>query len=518
MTTTDRDDEATGTARVMTQTTPVLVMRGIRKSFAGNEVLHGVDLEVRPGEIHALVGHNGAGKSTLIKVLGGVYADYRGDIALGGEPVRFAQPQDSLAAGVAVIHQEFSLVPGFDAAQNLALGHEPRRQVGLVDHGAVQEQGRALLERLGLEVPLGVPARDLSVAHQQLTEIAKALSRDARVLVMDEPTSRLARAEREALFAIMRRVSAQGVGIIYISHFLDEVLAVADRVTVLRDGTAVLTCPSDELTVDSLAEHIVGQAVAAARTAGQAPDPAAPVVLELEQFGQRGRRGSTLQVRAGQVLGLAGLVGSGRSSFLESLCAARPAQGSMRLRGAAVRFGSPADAAARGVVLVPEDRKHKGVVMQRGVDENIVLTALSRAYARGGLVRTRRRREAVRASIQRFGIRTPSPESPVASLSGGNQQKTLIARASAAAPVVLLLDQPTAGVDIGAKAEIYTQVRALAAQGVACVVASDELEELLALCDDIAVVRSGEVGPAQRAADLDEPTLLAQISSKGEHA
>lgn len=500
----------------MTQTTPVLEMRGIRKSFAGNEVLHGVDLEVRPGEIHALVGHNGAGKSTLIKVLGGVYADYRGDIVLGGATVRFAQPQDSLAAGVAVIHQEFSLVPGFDAAQNLALGHEPRRQVGLVDHSATQAQGAALLERLGLEVPLGVPARELSVAHQQLTEIAKALSRDARVLVMDEPTSRLARAEREALFAIMRRVSAQGVGIIYISHFLDEVLAVADRVTVLRDGAAITTCAADALTVDLLAEHIVGQSIAE-RTPHQATDDSAPVVLELEQFGQRGRRGATLQVRAGQVLGLAGLVGSGRSSLLEALCAARPTQGSMRLRGAPVRFGSPADAAARGVVLVPEDRKHKGVVMQRGVDENIVLTALSRKYARAGIVRMGLRRRAVRASIQRFGIRTPSPESPIAALSGGNQQKTLIARASEADPVVLLLDQPTAGVDIGAKGEIYAQVRALAAQGVACLVASDELEELLVLCDDIAVVRSGDIGPAQRVAGLDEPTLLAQISSKGDH-
>ncbi|MBO3089815.1 sugar ABC transporter ATP-binding protein [Cellulomonas dongxiuzhuiae] len=501
----------------MTETTPVLVMRGIRKSFAGNEVLHGVDLEVRPGEIHALVGHNGAGKSTLIKVLGGVYADYSGDIVLGGAPTRFAQPQDSLAAGVAVIHQEFSLVPEFDAAQNLALGHEPRRRVGLVDHRATQAQGKALLERLGLTVPLGVPSRDLSVAHQQLTEIAKSLSRDARILVMDEPTSRLARAEREALFAIMRSVSARGVGIIYISHFLDEVLAVADRVTVLRDGTAVTTCPAGELTVDRLAEHIVGQSIAD-RAPNAAGDDAAPVVLELEQFGQRGRRGATLQVRAGQVLGLAGLVGSGRSSFLESLCAARPAQGSMRLGGAPVRFGSPADAAARGVVLVPEDRKHKGVIMQRGVDENIVLTALSRKYARKGVVRGGLRRRAVRASIQRFGIRTPSPESPIAALSGGNQQKTLIARASEADPVVLLLDQPTAGVDIGAKGEIYAQVRALAAQGVACVVASDELEELLVLCDDIAVVRSGQIGPAQRVADLDEPTLLAQISSKGDHA
>lgn len=501
----------------MTDTMPLLTMRGIRKSFAGNEVLHGVDLTVDVKQIHALVGHNGAGKSTLINVLGGLYGDYQGEILLRGRPVRLSKPQESLSVGVSVIHQEFSLVPDFDATENLALGHEPRRRAGLIDHRAILVDGRALLDSLGLDIPTGVPARHLSVAHQQLTEIAKALSRDASILVMDEPTSRLALAERQALFEIIRRVRDEGVGVVYISHFLDEVLAIADRVTVLRDGNVVLTGSADELSVDDLAALIVGESPATPSTQAEQKLASGAMVLELDHFGQRGRPGNSLQVRAGQVLGLAGLVGSGRSSVLEAVCGARPASGNLRLHGSLVRLHSPAVAAKLGVVLVPEDRKNKGLVMQRGVGENIVLTALSRDYARAGIIKISERRKAVQRAIRRFGIRAASDEAPVGSLSGGNQQKTLIARASESYPVLMLLDQPTAGVDIGAKGEIYAQLRTLAEQkGVACIIASDELEELLTLCDYITVVRSGVVGPVHKAADLDEPTLLAWISSKGE--
>lgn len=495
-----------------------LEMRGIRKSFLGNEVLHGVDLEVRPGQVHALVGHNGAGKSTLIKVLGGLYADYTGDITIDGAPVRFHEPQASLAAGVAVIHQEFALVPEFDAAQNLTLGNEPRRTAGLIDHAAVQRDGAELLRRFGIEIPARVPSRLLSVAHQQLTEIAKALSRDARILVMDEPTSRLARSERDALFGIIRELTGRGVAIIFISHFLDEVLAIADTVTVLRDGNRVLTAPSGELTVDQLAEHIVGAAATVRAPRETTRSTPGDVVLELVGFGQHGRLPNDLQVRAGQVLGLAGLVGSGRSSVLESICGARPSQGTLRLHGRPARIASPAVAAALGVLLVPEDRKHKGLVLQRPVGENIVLTALSRRFARFGIIRRSARRAAVADAMQRFDVRARSSEDPVASLSGGNQQKALLARAAVARPSVLLLDQPTAGVDIGAKEEIYQQVRELAAQGVACVVASDELKELLVLCDTVAVVRSGRVSEPRDVSTTDEATLMAEMSSKGVHA
>ena len=500
---------------MITGTAPLLQMHGIRKSFSGNEVLHGVDLRVNAGEIHALVGHNGAGKSTLIKVLGGLYGDYAGEIHLDGSPVRFSEPQESLAAGIAVIHQEFALVPEFDAAQNLALGHEPRRQVGLVDHVAIEREGAALLDRFGIAVPAGVPSRLLSVAHQQLTEIAKALSRDARVLVMDEPTSRLTRSERDALFTIIRSLSARGVAVIYISHFLDEVLAIADTVTVLRDGDRVATTPASAVTLKALAEQIVGRAVLAHPPREALVHEPGPVVLQLDDFGQVGRPGNSLAIRSGQVLGLAGLVGSGRSSLLESICGARPNRGVLRVRGEVVRVHSPAVASRRGIVLVPEDRKNKGLVMQRPLAENLVLTALSRRFSRLGLVRRAARRAAVIDAVQRFDVRAHSVEDPVGSLSGGNQQKALIARANTAQPSVLLLDQPTAGVDIGAKSEIYAHIRDLAAQGVACLVASDELDELLLLCDEVAVVRSGTVGRPQDAGTIDEPTLLAQIGSKG---
>lgn len=495
-----------------------LEMRGIRKSFLGNEVLHGVDLDVHAGQVHALVGHNGAGKSTLIKVLAGLYGDYTGDITIDGASVRFHEPQASLAAGVAVIHQEFALVPEFDAAQNLILGHEPRRAAGLVDHDAVQRDGAALLRRFGITIPMGVPSRQLSVAHQQLTEIAKALSRDARILVMDEPTSRLARSERDALFGIIRDLTGRGVAVIYISHFLDEVLAIADTVTVLRDGHRVASAAASALTLSELAEHIVGRAALANPPREVTRSEPGEVVLELIGFGQRDRPVNDLTVRAGQVLGLAGLVGSGRSAVLESICGARPARGLLRLNGHPVKVASPAVAAALGVVLVPEDRKAKGLVLQRSVGENIVLTALARRFSRWGLIRRSTRQAAVAEAIRRFDIRTRSAEDPVASLSGGNQQKTLLARAATARPSVLLLDQPTAGVDIGAKAEIYRQIRELASQGVACVVASDELDELLLLCDQVAVLRSGSVGPPQDVTATDEATLLAEISSKGVHA
>ena len=363
-------------------------------------------------------------------------------------------------------------------------------------------------------MPLGVPVSRLSVAHQQLTEIGKALGRESRVLVMDEPTARLAHAEREALFRVIRDLADRGVAIVYISHFLDEVLEICDSVTILRDGAVVASRPAGELDVEGLARHIVGEAAADRPPRERAASTPGPVVLELDGFGQVGRPTNTLALRAGSVLGLAGLVGSGRSSLLESVCGGRPARGTLRLHGRRVRLGSPATAARAGVVLVPEDRKHKGLVLVRPVSENLVLTALGTRYTRAGLVRWAPRARGVRDAIARFGIRTPGTEVPAGSLSGGNQQKVLLARAAEAQPVVLLLDQPTAGVDIGAKEEIYAQVRALAATGVACIVASDELEELLALCDELAVVRAGRVSDPQPAAELDEQSLLARMSAK----
>ena len=497
--------------------TPLVSMRGITKAFFGNEVLHGVDFAIHSGRVHGLVGHNGAGKSTLMKTLAGLYSDYTGEVELDGSPVRLHSPAESLGAGIAVIHQEFALVPEFTVPANLALGRELHTPLGAVRKREIQREAETLLADLGFDLPLDVPVSRLSVAHQQLTEIAKALSREARVLVMDEPTARLAPAERQALFAVTRKLAARGVGIVYISHFLDEVLDICDEITVLRDGTVITHAPAADFTVTALSHAIVGEEAPegvppAAPAAGQVAD--AKVVVALEAFAADGRPASSLQVRAGEIVGLAGLVGSGRTSLVEAVCGARPHHGKLSIDGRGVNFTDPAQAAEAGVVLVPEDRKHRGLVLTSPVSENITLTALARLFSRLGFVRAGEQRRAVTEAVTRFNIRGAQDGRALArSLSGGNQQKVLIARVAEARPRVLILDQPTAGVDIGAKAEIYRHIRALAAEGVACIVVSDELEELLTLTDRIAVVRAGRVTTITPAADLTPGSLLELMSA-----
>ncbi|WP_233807213.1 sugar ABC transporter ATP-binding protein [Paraburkholderia sp. HP33-1] len=500
----------------MNATPALLQMRQIRKAFGGIEVLHGVDFDLHAGEVHALVGHNGAGKSTLMKVLAGLYDDYQGQVSINGQICSLASPDASLAAGIAVIHQEFALVPQFTAAENFALGHEPARARGLmVDRARMCAEAEALLDKLGFDLPCDVPVGRLSVAHQQLTEVAKAMSRRARILIMDEPTARLAPAEREALFRSMRRLQESGVGIVYISHFLEEVLQVSDRVTVLRDGHRIETSPASAFDLNRLTTQIVGAALAesSAKHAGDRSSawPAQPR-LELEDFGQIGRQGSTLSVRAGEIVGLAGLTGSGRTSLSESMCGARRNHGTLRVDGQPLRLRSTADGLDHGIVLLPEDRKRRGLVMASGVGSNIVLAALRRQFSSAGFVQLGARRAAISDAISRLTIRGATADKPVRALSGGNQQKVLIARAALNRPRVLVLDQPTAGVDIGAKNEIYGHIRSMAADGVACVVASDELEELLLLCDRIAIMRGGKVVDMLDARTLTQHELLAQMS------
>jgi len=496
-------------------------MRGIHKSFAGHEVLCGVDFDITAGTVHGLVGHNGAGKSTLIKTLAGLYPDYSGTVLLDGRETRLANPAASLSAGIAVIYQEFALIPAFNVDANLALGREPAGKVRTLDKRTMRRQAEELLSELGFDIPLDVPVGKLSVAHQQLTEIAKALARDARVLVMDEPTARLAPTEREALFAVMKRLAVGGVGIVFISHFLDEVLRVCDSVTVLRDGRVTASGPAAGFTVTQLsqaiaspdAERRAAQANAEAGQETQSANDDGPPAVQLEQFGVPGRPPSSLEVRAGQIVGLAGLVGSGRTSLAEAICGARPHFGELRLQGHPMNFHSPSDAANAGVVLVPEDRKNRGLVLASSVTENITLTALTRLFGRLGFVRSAEQRQASNGAIAQFEISgTDGGRALARSLSGGNQQKVLIARVAVTNPRVLVLDQPTAGVDVGAKAEIYRHVRALASQGVACLVVSDELDELLALCDVIAVVRGGQVKRTLPADQLTPAALLEAMT------
>ena len=495
----------------------LLEMTDIRKSFAGSTVLHGVSFKLAKGEIHALVGHNGAGKSTLMKVLGGLYADHGGTIAIAGKTVALATPREAHEHGVATIYQDFALVPDFTVAENIALGREPRgAMAGLVSHAALRERSLREAAALGIELPMDTPVCKLGVAAQQLTEIVRALSQNASILIMDEPTARLAPAEREHLFSLMRRMTAGGMGVIYISHFLDEVIEVADRVTVLRDGRVVESGPSSSFTVYSLAALLVGDAKAAPQPISSTLGQRGAVRLKLENFSVSGRRPFSLELRAGEIVGLAGLIGSGRSRIARALIGDVESHGIMKLEGQALPRLDPVSAGRHGLVLVPEDRNTNGLVLTGSIRANIELTALAPLMSRLGVVRRAMRRQAVAQALRRFHVRPAEPERNVATLSGGNAQKVLLARAATAEPRVLVLDQPTAGVDVGAKAELHLQIRSLAQAGAAVLLISDDLDEILALSDLVAIVQAGTVTEIEDGRDLDRARLLAAMSRSAE--
>jgi ABC-type sugar transport system ATPase subunit len=491
---------------------PLLEMRGITKDFSGGRVLFGVDFSLRAGEVHALVGQNGAGKSTLMKILAGVYADYGGQVRLGGEPIDLRDPRDALQHGVAVIYQEFALVPEMTVAENIALGQEPGSR-GFVGHRQIRDDAIVETRRLGIHLPVDVPVAQLGVAGQQLTEIVKAISRRARILVMDEPTARLSGTERDRLFDIVRDLAASGVGIVYISHFLEEIFEVADRVTVLRDGRVVAVEPTSALDLGGLAQLVVGREVretAERRLSTITDEPG----VSLRGLIVPGRAGPIdLEVKAGEIVGLAGLVGAGRTSLARAMVGMeRTASGSISVGDWSGLPGHPGEAAEVGILLLAEDRKRQGLVLQRSVAENIALTALRSTLTDRGFVRLRERARVVRELIERLHLVPARPDIPVSSLSGGNQQKVVFARAMAANARVLILDQPTAGVDIGAKEDLYAQIDRLAREGVAVIFISDDLDEILRLCDRIVIMRRGRAEAPVPAEGIDRAGLLEAIS------
>ncbi|MCV2394356.1 sugar ABC transporter ATP-binding protein [Actinotalea sp. M2MS4P-6] len=501
----------------------MLTMTQIRKSFGGIEVLHGVDFTVEPGQVHALVGHNGAGKSTLMKVLGGLYHDYSGTITLDGRTQHLRTPKESLDAGVAIIYQDFALVPDLDVAHNIALGREPGgRGWGGVAHRALARRSAQEAERFGITLPMTTPVRRLGVADQQLTEIVRALARDVSYLVMDEPTARLAPAERAQLFRIIAQLAERGVGVVYISHFLDEVVEVADVVTVLRDGAVRAVGPASDWTADTLARELVGEDEIGDRPVVPAPGgPAAPARsetgagaarLEVRALAVEGRPPTDLTVAAGEIVALAGLVGSGRTRWARALIGDLRTEGRVLVDGRPLGRRNPRTSARAGLLLVPEDRKVNGLVLTGSVRENIELTALGTHLSRGGLVRLATVDRVVRDLLARFRVLPPRPEILTKNLSGGNAQKVLVARAVAARPKAIVLDQPTAGVDIGAKAELHTQVRSMAAAGTAVVVISDDLDEMLDLADRVVVLANGQMIQDAPAASFDRASLLAAMS------
>ncbi|HSU05092.1 MAG TPA: sugar ABC transporter ATP-binding protein [Acetobacteraceae bacterium] len=478
---------------------PLLSMRGIGKSFGAVPVLRDVDLTLHAGEVLALMGENGAGKSTLMKILGAIYPDHDGQITINNQPVALESPRAAAEAGIAFIHQELNLVAGLTVAGNIFLGREPRRAGLFIDEARMGRDCAALLRRLGFRLDPGATVGSLRVGEQQLVEIAKALSLDARILIMDEPTSALSQTETEALFRVVRGLAEQGVAIIYITHRMEEVFRVADRVMVLRDGAAVGELAAAGAPRRELIRLMIGRDVADFFATHRRP--AGELVMEvedlwLEQPGRAIGRSRTLDgvsfsIRAGEILGIGGLLGSGRTELLETLFGAAEGRsgGRIRIDGKPVTIRSPAEAKRAGIALVSEDRRREGLVMLAGLDANVALPTQP-ALATAGVISRRRELDLAAGTIRRLGIRA-APVQSVATLSGGNQQKVVFGKWLPTEPRVLLLDEPTRGIDVGAKAEIYQLLAELAAAGLAVIMVSSELPELLSQCDRILVLREG---------------------------
>jgi ribose transport system ATP-binding protein len=506
----------------------LVTMSGITKWFGGVLACADVELSVEAGEVRALLGENGAGKSTLMNVLAGVITDHEGTITVSGRPCRFRSPAEAQAAGIAMIHQELDLVPGLSVAENIFLGREPRTRLRTVDGRRMAAAARAQLAALGVELDPNRAVGTLRVGEQQLVEIAKALSTDARVLVMDEPTAALADAEVRLLFATIARLRERGVAIIYISHRMEEIEEIADRATVMRNGRVAGTVDPRTASRQDVIELMVGRAEDEQFGHPPAAGPGA-VLLEVRDLtvrasghrpGRTDPAGIDLTVGEGEIVGLAGSMGAGRTELLEALYGAGPPgrrTGSVRLAGRPYEPSGPRAALARGVGFVPEDRRRSGLQLDHQVGHNIVLTAL-RSLCTAGVVRSRRERRSVREQIAALAIRTPSATVPVGTLSGGNQQKVVFARQLLARPRLLLLDEPTRGIDIGAKAELYRLLQRLAGDGIGILFASSELPELLGVCDRIVVLRGGRVVadlPRHRA---DQATVLAAAMGSAQEA
>lgn len=484
---------------------PFLEACGIGKRFGGVTALSGVDLAVRPGEVLALLGENGAGKSTLMKILAGVLSPDEGSIRVNGEEVRFRNAAAALRSGVALIHQELNLAPNLDVATNIFLGREPRR-FGILDRKTMRREARRFMEMAGIQVDPSSPVSELSPGRRQQVEIAKALSTDARLLIMDEPTSSLSQGETERLFEVIRSLKESGVAVVYISHRLGEVKRVADRVSVLRDGRNAGELDRDRISHDAIVRLMVGRELSAFFPAP--PERKGNRVLEVERLRTPAHPGHEISfsVRSGEIVGIAGLIGAGRSEVLEALFGIRPPiAGRIRVDGEKVRVRRPQDAIRAGLALVPEDRKIQGLVPEMGVTENLSLAALRRDRRAGGFIGLRAERELAATMSAAMRIKAAST---VSQMSGGNQQKVVLGKWLAMAPRVLLLDEPTRGVDVGSKREIYDLMVSLAADGKAVLFVSSDLEEILGMSDRVLVMHEGGLAGEIARGDADEESVM----------
>ncbi len=497
---------------------PALEMRGVGKRFAGVQALQDVGLTVGRGEVVALIGENGAGKSTLMKILGGVHQPDAGEILVQGRPTPIRGVRDAIAAGIGFIHQELNVVDNLDVAGNVFLGREPLRggPLRLLDRARMAAETQPYLDRLGLPVAADTPLDRLSLAQRQLVEIAKALSLRAQILIMDEPTSSLTLAETDRLLQVVRDLRAQGVGVIYISHRLGEVAQIADRVVGLRDGRNAGGLAQGEISHGRMVRLMVGRDLETFRAAPEG----GPRPVRLSVRGLRTRRYPdrevSFDVHAGEVVGMAGLVGAGRSEVAQAVFGVdAPLAGALTLDGQALQARSARDAIRHGLFLAPEDRRRSGVLVDMSVRENVTLPALRR-YAAGGLLRRDRETRGAEAAVRPLHVKAPSVEFPVRSLSGGNQQKVVLGKWLSLGPKVLIFDEPTRGVDVGAKAEIYALMRGLARDGVAILMISSDMEEVLNLSDRVAVMHEGRIsGFLSRAEATEESVMRLAVGGTG---
>ncbi|AVS95637.1 sugar ABC transporter ATP-binding protein [Paracidovorax avenae] len=494
---------------------PLLKLEGIRKGFDGTPVLHGVDFEVHAGEVHALCGENGAGKSTLMKIMSGVYQPDGGSITFRGDPVKFPTTQVAEGLGIVIIHQELNLIPHLSVAENIYLAREPRRG-WFIDRARLRADAQRCLDRLGVNIGPDALVKSLSVAQQQMVEIAKALSMNATVLIMDEPTSSLTESETTQLFKVIHELKAGGVGVVYISHRLDEMAQIVDRVTVLRDGRCAGCCAFAETTVDGIVAMMVGRALEdkfPPRTRQSQPE----TILEVRDLHRRSVFAPvSFDLQRGEILGFAGLMGAGRTEVARALFGADPKDGgSVRLHGEELAIRSPSDAIRQGIAYVSEDRKADGLAVKMTVAQNITLAHMGAVCGRAGFVDSGAETAAAQHFIQSLGIRTSGPHQVARLLSGGNQQKVAISKWLFRQARVIIFDEPTRGIDVGAKYSIYELMDRLAAEGVGVILISSELPEIMGLTDRVAVFHEGRLTRVLRTQDTHQEEIMHYASGCG---
>jgi rhamnose transport system ATP-binding protein len=477
-------------ANVEVATRPIAELRDISKRFGATRALDGVSLDLLGGEVHGLVGENGAGKSTLVKILAGIHRPDSGTILLDGREVVFNGPAHARSLGIAVVHQEPQLFPDLSVAENVFIGHAPRNALGL-DWGTMEREARSLFEQLGVDIDPGVPVRGLSMADQQLIEIARSLSLESRILILDEPTASLSAHEVDRLFAIVRQTRRDGVAVLFVSHRLEEIFALTERTTVFRDGRYVITAATTSLTPADLIRHMVGREVT---LFPRVEKPIGDVLLEVSGLTRSDEfTDISFSVRSGEIVGMAGLVGAGRTEVARVLFGIdRADSGAIKLDGKPVSFGNPAAALDAGIAYVPEDRHQQGLVLDFPISSNVTLPILRRLFPRW-VIRSSTERRVAGDYASQLDIRMRSVDQLVASLSGGNQQKVVLAKWLATKPRVLILDEPTRGIDIGAKVEVHRIVAELAASGLGIILISSDLPEVIAMSDRILVLHEGRL-------------------------